>query len=240
MKKLDEQIQQAGFWSAVLIVATTLISVFLPLDVPNAYEATLADRVDWLNANSGLFILSWTNQIASMLALSAMLAAMAWYIARWNPLRALLSAILIAFATMAFLIPKFIAVWTIPMLSEAIATQSTGYEMALGLLPVLNVTVPYSLYTSFDYLGFWLYSVFALLVCIPMTRGPLSARIIGITLGLFGVIYNVLVAFILAGSIGRLQISDSLMTAALLLLVISIAALFLFRSPATHEGQGSA
>ena len=140
MKKLDEQIQQAGFWSAVLIVATTLISVFLPLDVPNAYEATLADRVDWLNANSGLFILSWTNQIASMLALSAMLAAMAWYIARWNPLRALLSAILIAFATMAFLIPKFIAVWTIPMLSEAIATQSTGYEMAQGLLPLLNVS----------------------------------------------------------------------------------------------------
>ena len=163
-----------------------------------------------------------------------------WYTARWNPLRALLAAVFVAFATMAFFIPKFMAVWTIPMLSEAIATQSTGYEMALGLLPVLNVTVPYSLYTSFDYLGFWLYSVFALLVCIPMTRGPLSARIIGITLGLFGVIYNVLVAFILAGSIGRLQISDSLMTAALLLLVISIAALFLFRSPATHEGQGSA
>ncbi|MAI78343.1 MAG: hypothetical protein CL917_05355 [Deltaproteobacteria bacterium] len=240
MKKLDEQIQQAGFWSAVLIVATTLISVFLPLDVPNAYEATLADRVDWLNANSGLFILSWTNQIASMLALSAMLAAMAWYIARWNPLRALLSAILIAFATMAFLIPKFIAVWTIPMLSEAIATQSTGYEMAQGLLPLLNVTVPYSLYTSFDFLGFWLYSVFALLVCIPMTRGPLSAKIIGIVLGLFGVIYNVLVAFILAGSIGRPQISDSLMAAAAMLLVATIAAFFLFRSPATIQDKGSA
>ena len=135
---------------------------------------------------------------------------------------------------------KFMAVWTIPMLSEAIATQSTGYEMAQGLLPILNVTVPYSLYTSFDYLGFWLYSVFALLVCIPMTRGSLSARIIGITLGLFGVIYNVLVAFILAGSIGRPQITDSLMTAALLLLVVSIAALFLFRSPANIHDKGSA
>ena len=240
MKNLDQQIQQAGFWSAVLTLTTGLISAFLPLDVPNAYEATLADRVEWLNANSGLFILSWLNQIASMVALSGMLAAMAWYTARWNPLRALLGAVFVAFATMAFFIPKFMAVWTIPMLSEAIATQSTGYEMALGLLPVLNVTVPYSLYTSFDYLGFWLYSVFALLVCIPMTRGSLSAKIIGITLGLFGVIYNVLTAFILAGSIGRLQISESLMTAALLLLVISIAAIFLFRSPPPHEGQGSA
>lgn len=240
LKNLDGQIQQAGFWSAVLTLTTGLISVFLPLDVPNAYEATLADRVNWLNANSGLFILSWINQIASMLALSGMLAAMAWYIARWNPLRALLAAVLIAFATMAFFIPKFMAVWTIPMLSEAIATQSTGYEMAQGLLPILNVTVPYSLYTSFDYLGFWLYSVFALLVCIPMTRGSVSARIIGITLGLFGVIYNVLVALILAGSIGRLQITDSLMTAALLLLVVSIAALFLFRSPANIHDKGSA
>ena len=174
LKNLDGQIQQAGFWSAVITIATGLISVFLPLDVPNAYEATLADRVNWLNANSGLFILSWINQIASMLALSGMLAAMAWYIATWNPLRALLAAALIAFATMAFLIPKFMAVWTIPMLSEAIATQSTGYEMAQGLLPILNVTVPYSLYTSFDYLGFWLYSVFATLfpATLPASMNP--------------------------------------------------------------------
>jgi hypothetical protein len=129
------------------------------------------------------------------------------------------------------LIPKYIAVWTIPMLAEAIATGSgsAASDMAQGLLPILNVSVPFSLYTSFDYLGFWLYSLVALLVARPLMQFSLSAKISGITLGVFGILYNGIVIAILAGVIARTQIETYIMSTAGLLLIVTVATLFLFK-----------
>ena len=92
-------------------------------------------------------------------------------------------------SVVAFFIPKFIAVWTIPLLADTIASGAAGAELADPLLRLLNVSVPFSLYTSFDYLGFWLYSVFALLVAAPLYGEALSLKISSISLGVFGVIY---------------------------------------------------
>ena len=240
LDKLNDQINRAGFGAAIITLTTGVISVFLPLDVPNGYEATLAERVAWLTGHSGLFMIGWINQIAAMVSISGILGAIAWQIAHTHPLRALLAASLVAFSMVAFFIPKFIAVWTIPMLAEAIATGSVARDMAEGLLPILNVTVPFSLYASFDYLGFWLYSLFALLVAIPLTRCSLSAKIIGITLGAFGVLYNVIVVAILMGAIRGPEIEAYIMGVALLLLIVCIPALFLFRSSRSLDGESSA
>jgi hypothetical protein len=117
------------------------------------------------------------------------------------------------------------------MLAEAIAagSGSAASDMAQGLLPILNVSVPFSLYTSFDYLGFWLYSLVALLVARPLIQFSLSAKIAGITLGVFGILYNGIVIAILAGVIARTQIEAYIMSTAGLLLIVTVATLFLFK-----------
>ena len=132
-----------------------------------------------------------------------------------------------------FFIPKFIAVWTIPMLAEAIATGAGASGMAETLLPILNVSVPFSLYTSFDYLGFWLYSLFALLVARPLLSGASIEKLIGAMLGVYGLLYQGVMIAILAGAIERTQIELYIVGPALLLLVVAVAALFLFRRART-------
>ena len=226
---LGRQINQAAFWSAAIALVTAAVQFFFPLDAPGGYEATVSERVAWLTANSGPFMIGWINQIVAMLSLSGIFAGIAWRIAGTHPLRAILAATLVAISVVAFLIPKYIAVWTIPMLAEAIATGSAASGMAQTLLPILNVSIPFSLYTSFDYLGFWLYSLVALLVARPLIQFSLSAKIVGITLGVFGILYNGIVIAILAGVIARTQIEAYIMSTAGLLLIVTVATLFLFK-----------
>ena len=151
---LDLQMNRFGFWSAVIAIVTGMISFFLPLDAPGGYTADHADRIAWLTANRDLFILGWLNQIAAMLSLSGVFFAIAWHIAIKNPLRAALAAMVVLLSVVAFIIPKFMAIWTIPQLAEVITSNAVGAELADTLLLLLNVSVPFSLYTSFDYLGF--------------------------------------------------------------------------------------
>jgi hypothetical protein len=115
--------------------------------------------VAWLSANRGVFIAGWVNQIVAMFSLSAVFACGAWHVAGKNPLRTILAATFVLMSVVAFIIPKFIAAWTIPLLADTITAGAAGADMADPLLRLLSGCIPFSLYTSFDYLGFWLYSV---------------------------------------------------------------------------------
>ena len=236
---LDHQINQAAFWAAVVALATGVIQFFLPLDVPGGYDASASERVAWLTANSGAFILGWTNQIAAMISLSGVFAGIAWKIARTHPLHAILAAAFVALASMAFFINKFMAVWTIPRLADAIATESPASEMAEILLPILNVSFPFSLYTSLDYLGFWLYSFFALLVAIPLWRGASAAKATAVGLGVFGLLFQGLVVSVMAGAIAGTELEAYVAGLFLPLLVVMVAGLFLFRRDSTVGNQAS-
>jgi hypothetical protein len=224
-----------GFWSAVLAIVTGMISFFLPLDAPGGFTAEHADRIAWLTANRDLFILGWLNQIAAMFSLSGVFFAIAWHIAVKNPLRAALAAMVVLLSVVAFIIPKFMAIWTIPQLADVITNNAVGAELADSLLTLLNVSVPFSLYTSFDYLGFWLYGVFSLLVAGPLYGDKTSAKIAAITLGIFGIIYHVLLAGLLLGSIAPPDIESSFLVAAGLLLVAVVVMGFNFWSAAKTE-----
>ena len=232
---LDLQMNRFGFWSAVIAIVTGMISFFLPLDAPGGYTAEHADRVAWLTANRDLFILGWLNQIAAMFSLSGVFFAIAWHIAVKNPLRAALAAMVVLLSVVAFIIPKFMAIWTIPQLAEVITNNAVGAELADPLLTLLNVSVPFSLYTSFDYLGFWLYGVFSLLVAGPLYGDKTSAKIAAITLGMFGVIYHGILASLLLGSIAPPDIESSFLAAAGLLLVAVVVMGFNFWSAAKTE-----
>ena len=232
---LSLQMNRFGFWSAVLAIVTGMISFFLPLDAPGGFTAEHADRIAWLTANRDLFILGWLNQIAAMFSLSGVFFAIAWHIAVKNPLRAALAAMVVLLSVVAFIIPKFMAIWTIPQLADVITNNAVGAELADSLLTLLNVSVPFSLYTSFDYLGFWLYGVFSLLVAGPLYGDKTSAKIATITLGIFGIIYHGLLASLLLGSIAPPDIESSFLVAAGLLLVAVVVMGFNFWSAAKTE-----
>jgi hypothetical protein len=227
---LNNQVNQFGFWSAIVATLTLIASLFVPLDVPAGYSAEHAERVAWLNANRGTFIIGWINQIAAMLSLSGIFFAMCWRIANKNPLRAILAAMVVLVSVVAFIIPKFMAVWTIPLLADTISTGAVGAELADPLLRLLNVSIPFSLYASFDYLGFWLYAVFGLLVAIPLYGENISTRIAAVTIGLFGLIYHVLLIAILLGNIAAADIESVLIGVSGLLMIQIIAMIFSFRS----------
>ena len=232
---LGLQMNRFGFWSAVIAIVTGIISFFLPLDAPGGYTAEHADRIAWLTANRDLFILGWLNQIAAMLSLSGVFFAIAWHIAIKNPLRAAIAAMAVLLSIVAFIIPKFMAIWTIPQLADVITNNAVGAELADSLLTLLNVSVPFSLYTSFDYLGFWLYGVFSLLVAGPLYGDKTSAKIAAITLGIFGVIYHGLLASLLLVSIAPPDIESTFLVAAGLLLVAVVVMGFNFWSASKTE-----
>ena len=144
-KALDVQVARLGFWSVIVFIVTSVLSLLLPLDVPGGYLANHGERVTWLNENRELFILGWTNQIIAMFSLSAVFLCNTRMLAQTYLLRAWLGAFFVALSVMAFVIPKFIAVWTIPLLVEVIAADSSGSEMANSLLLLLNVSLPFSL-----------------------------------------------------------------------------------------------
>ena len=230
---LNYQVNRLGFWSAMVVIATGVLSMFFPLDAPGGYAAEHVDRVAWLTANPEMFIAGWVNQIVAMLALSGLFFAIAWRVVGNNPLRAILAAMVVLMSVMAFIIPKFIAVWTIPILADTISTQAVGAELADPLLRLLNVSVPFSLFTSFDYLGFWLYSVFALLVAVPLYGKTLTIKISSVSLGLFGLIYQLMLVALWAGAIAPTEIEVYFLGASGLLLFVIIAMAFNFKEAMT-------
>jgi len=236
----DYQVSRLGFLSVIVVIATSVVAMFLPLDAPGAYTAEHADRVVWLSANREAFIAGWVNQIAAMLSLSGAFFAIAWRISDNNPLRAILATMVVLMSVMAFIIPKFTAVWTIPALADAINAGATGAEMADSLLLLLNVSIPFSLYTSFDYLGFWLYSVFALLVAGPLYGQAMSTKIAAVCLGVFGALYQVLLFALFVRVIAPVDINAYFLTSSLLLVIAIVAMMFNFKaSMALRENVGS-
>lgn len=226
---LDAQMHRFGFWSAVVALTSGVIAMFLPLDVPNGFAADHADRILWLSANKGAFIAGWVNQIVAMVSLSGVFFAIAWLIGDKNPLRAVLTALVVLLSVVAFIIPKFIAVWTIPALAQAVSSGAAGSELANSLLRLLNVSVPFSLYTSFDYLGFWLYAVFGLLVVVPLFGQTATTKVAAVSLGLFGLGFHALLGAYWMGAVAPADIEGYFLWPSVLLLIAVIAMVFYFK-----------
>jgi hypothetical protein len=124
-------------------------------------------------------------------------------------------------------------VWTLPALAETVSTGGVGAEMANTLLLIMNVTIPFSLYTTVDFLGFWLYAVFALLVAMPMLKGNLSSKITGVTFGLFGLSYHVMLLALFIGEIAPEDMNVAFMSPTMLLLIVIIAMIPNFKAAMT-------
>ena len=231
MPSLDNQVRRAGFFAAIACLLVTIPSLMFPLDAPGGFSAGHADRVAWLMENRMAFIAGWLFQIASMVTLTLVLMAFVWVVAIERPLRGMLAGVIAAASFVVFMIPKFIAVWTIPQLAHAVAAGKGSAGMADSLLLVLNVSLPFSLFTSFDYLGFWLYAVVGLMVAGPLMAGSTASKVCAVMLGAYGLLYHLVVFGVLAGTIGGADVEAYALSVAMLLIIAVLAAVFLFKSP---------
>ncbi len=237
IEQLDNQVRQAGYYAALGCLLVTIPSLFLPLDAPAGMAAEQADRIAWLVENRSVFVTAWVVQILAMASLTAVLLAFTWQLALARPLRGLLAALFALVSFVAFIIPKFIAVWTIPQLAQALASGGIGSELAQPLLLILNVSAPFSLFTSFDYLGFWLYAVVSLLIAGPLLAGGRISKACGLALGGYGILYHGVVGGVLAGVIGPEAVESCAMGAAALLMIAVVVAVFHFRASPESVGE---
>ena len=233
---LDYSLNQFGFAAAILCIVTGVAAALLPLDAPAGAMATDTERLAWLAENRGSFVAGWVNQIVAMLSLSGFFLAIALRARHVAPLMAILAVGAVAMATMAFAIPKFMAIWTIPMLTEASVTGGSGSAMAETLLPLLNVSIPFSLYTSFDYLGFWLYALFAVLMMGAVDRVDRLSTIAAASLGLFGLGFHVALILLLTRVIGAADIEIVFGITVIPLLVLVLVMLAIFKRHPTPAG----
>jgi hypothetical protein len=102
---------------------------------------------------------------------------------------------------------------------------------------LLNVSLPFSLFTSFDYLGFWLYAVFSLLIAGPLFRLTLSAKIAAVGFGAYGLLFHILVAGVLTRNVAQADIGAYAESIGALLLVVIISMAVYFRKAMTSKGQ---
>jgi hypothetical protein len=232
----DRSLNQFGFVTVILCILTGFSAALLPLDAPAGANATDTERLAWLAENMGSFVAGWVNQIIAMLSLSGFFLAIALRARHVAPLRVILAVGAVAMATMAFAIPKFMAIWTIPMLTEASVTGGSGSEMAGTLLPLLNVSIPFSLYTSFDYLGFWLYALFAVLMMGAVDRVDRLSTIAAVSLGLFGLGFHFALILLLTGVIGAADIEIVFGITFIPLLILVLVMLAVFRRERTPLG----
>ena len=110
-RALDDQVNKAAFWSAVTLLLSVVPSVLLPLDAP---EGPFAERMIWFSSNVGTFVMGWVVQMIAMLTLAGVFAGTAWQIRESHPLRAFVAGTALLISVVAFIIPKFIAIWSIP------------------------------------------------------------------------------------------------------------------------------
>ena len=222
---LNHTINKTSFRTAIVLIMAGAMSVFFPLDSP---EGLFADRMLWYSANVDSYVMGWVIQMIAMLTLSGVFACEAWQTHESHPFSSFIAGIALLIATVAFIIPKFIAIWSIPQMVTASSTVSANAAVAEQLFRLLNPTLPYSLFTSFDYLGFWMYGIYGLLIARPLFSLMLSAKVAGACLGLYGLLYHVLFVGVICGGIETAKIAlwaESL-SVLLLIPVISMAVYF--------------
>jgi hypothetical protein len=221
----DDTINKAAFWSAVVLILAGVLSVFFPLDAP---EGPFANRMVWYSSNVGAFVMGWVVQMIAMLTLAGVFAATAWQVRESHPVSTFVAGTALLISVVAFIIPKFIAIWSIPQMVVASSTFSANATVAEQLFQLLNPSLSFSLFTSFDYLGFWMYGVFGLLVARPLFGLTLSAKIAAVGLGLFGLLYHVFFVGVMMGGVATADIGPYAESMGILLLipVISMAVYF--------------
>jgi len=223
-KNLDDTINKLGLRSAILVIVLGVVSGFFPLDAPHG---AFGDRMMWYSHNLTAFKLGWAVQMIAMLVLSGFFATIAWTARISHPLSCFLAGATLLISVVCFLIPKFIAIWSIPQMVEASTRMSNDAALAGQLFQLVNPSISFSLFTSFYYLGFWMYAIFGLFLVAPLYRLSTNAKIAAVSFGVFGVLYHALLFGVMFGGIASEEIGDYA-NALFLLLIIPVITMGLY------------
>ncbi len=231
-ERFEDSIFRFGFWMVVVTCVSGVIAPFFPTSAPGGYDTGHAESVLWLSEHGGAFIAAWSTQIVGMLSLSGIFMVLAWQVLRDCPLRAVAAAIAALVATIAFIIPKFMAIWAVPQMADAVVNEEASADMADSLLLMLNVSIPFSLFKSLDYLGFWMYALCALLIALPLVvqaGTDSSTKITGIAMAVYGLAFHVLMLLWMLGAIPAAQLRSIGAPVFGIMLIAVVAAAFNFR-----------
>ncbi len=164
-----------------------------------------------------------------MVAFSVAFAVAAWQIFDNHPLRAVTSWVFTLMATMAFFIVKFINVWSVPMMTKALASGSAESASAETALTSLAPSIAFGFGPSLDYLGFALYAIAGLVIWRKLYGISTHSKIAAIGLLLFGVLYFLAIAAPYISLLGQADMEDAATVTAIPLLVAVIALFFRFK-----------
>jgi hypothetical protein len=226
-QNLSEKINALAVKAVVVLIVCAIPALFLPLDAPGATQEQAAV---WLMNTMSAYMLGWIVQIIAMFSLTIIFAGAAWQIFEASPIRAVTIWLLTSFSVVVFLITKFIAIWTVPLMAKALAAGSAESEVAQVFLTALAPSVSFGLAPSLDYLGFWLYALIGLLLFRPLFALSASAKVAAVTLLLFGVIFHLVFVAIYLSLVSQGDIPAIIESSGVLLLVASIALFFQFRA----------
>jgi hypothetical protein len=137
---LDNTINKAAFRSAIVLILAGVLSMFFPLDAP---QGPFSERMIWFSSNVGAFAMGWVVQMIAMLTLSGVFAGTAWQIRKSHPVRAFIAGAVLLISVVAFIIPKFIAIWSIPQMVVASSTVSANAAVAEQLFQLLNPSLSF-------------------------------------------------------------------------------------------------
>lgn len=221
--KLFEQINGIAWKAVIVLLACVVPALFLPLEAPGA---TQKDAAIWIMDTMNGYMMGWIVQMIAMLALSIIFAGAALQIYVASPLRATIVWFFTSLSVIAFIIPKFMALWTVPMAAKALAADSAESAVAQTVLMALAPSVTFGLAPSFDYLGFWLYALIGLLLFRPLLALSVSAKIAAVAFFLFGLLFHFIFVAAYVDLLSYRDIPAAFDLAGLLLLVIASTALF--------------
>lgn len=225
--EISADVYGLGVGAAIVLLAGALVSFLLPLGAP---APTTQAAMQWLNAEAGAYLFGWLNQLVMMLACTVIFAVAGWSISGTAPLRAVAVWALTLISTAIFLISKFFALWSVPLMAKAIASESAAGPQAEAFLLALAPSEAFGLMGSLDYLGFWLYGLIGLFLFLPLYRRSLSAKIAAIVLLLYGVAFTLVFVAALIDLIGQADVAAFAMSLGLSLLIASAALLVQFRA----------
>ncbi|MCO4091113.1 MAG: hypothetical protein HEQ34_04060 [Sphingorhabdus sp.] len=225
-KNISPAIFDLGYKAVIVFLITGVISLALPLEAP---VPTQSAAELWLNTKAGGYLFGWLNQVILMFACSVILLAAGLSIYSSAPLRAGAVWVFTLMATLAFLISKFLSLWSVPLTAKAIAAENAVAGSAQSILTTLGPSEAFGLLSSIDYLGFWLYGLIGLLLFRPLFRQSLSAKIAAVALLLYGILFHLVYVAVMIDLLGQSDVPGVVFLNTLLVLIAAIALLFRFR-----------
>jgi hypothetical protein len=225
--KLSTQINKIGFYAVALIIVFGVLSLFFPLSAP---EATQEGAIYWLMNSMSAYVVGWIVQIVGMLLCAVIFACVTWPVFAAAPIRAVVLWVLTCLSVMAFLIPKFIALWSVPLMAKALAAGTAESVAAEAFLTVLAPGIAFGFVASLDYLGFGLYATIGILLFRPLWKISAKTKVAAIALLIFGVSFFLILLATFIGLLGQADVAGYLDAIFGILLIAFIPLMLHFRS----------